>query len=168
MKKHYISILFIFILSLNLSFAQDFVKMNETGIKDKNDCIKQNDNALLCANYLLSGTIKDNSDDYNHLNALQFLFKWMEASPEFSFMIDEPIVKISKSNTTLLGVYMAAMTKFVLENKDKSKDNQQVKYGSFLIFIDYCQDPKNEVKLNKEIKKLIKAKEENTLEDYLK
>jgi hypothetical protein len=168
MKTKLFAIFCLLFLTLNLTHAQDFVKLNKTVFTDKNDCIQQNDNALLCANYLLEGSITDNSKDYNHLNALQFLMKWMEATPEFSFIIDEPISKISKSNTTLLGVYLAAMTKFVLENKDKSKDNQLVKYNSIVTLINYCQDPQKGVKLNKELKKLIKVRENNTLEEYLK
>jgi len=168
MKTNQLSIILFFILFFNQSQAQDFVKLNKAGIKDKDECIKQNDNALLCANYLLEGSIADNTNDLNHLNALQFLMKWMEATPEFSFNIDEPITKISKSNPTFLGIYLAAMTKYVIENKDKAKDIQAVKYNAFITFINYCQNPHTGVKLNKELKKLIKAKEDSQLEEYLK
>lgn len=168
MKTILISIIACLLLISNPSQAQDFGKLNKAGITDKNDCIKQNDNALLCAKYLLEGTIEENENDLNHLNAMQFLMKWMEATPEYSFVIDESITKVSKSNSTLLAVYLAAMTKFVLENKDKAKDIQVVKYNSFLTLISYCQDAQKGVKMNKDLKKLIKAKEENQLNEYLK
>jgi len=35
------------------------------------------------------------------------------------FSIDEAISGVTKSNSSLLGIYMACMTKFVLENKEK-------------------------------------------------
>ena len=60
------------------------------------------------------------------------------------------------------------MCRFVLENKDKAKDNNEVKYNSVLMLIDYSQDTHNNVEISGELKNLIQAKDEHRLKEYIK
>lgn len=120
-----------------------------------------------CSDYILNSPVNVIMNDLNHLNAMQFIMRWMEGTPDYMFSIDEKITRSTKSETALLSVYLAAMCKFSLENKAKSEDEDEVRYNSFLIFIKYCEDPAREVKQNKAIKELIKTKNEGTLKEYL-
>jgi hypothetical protein len=84
------------------------------------------------------------------------------------FNLDESIAEAAESNESLFGIYMACMSKFVIENKDKSKDQSEIKYNSFITFIKYCADSTKNVKQTRAIKELIKARDENRLFEYLK
>lgn len=149
-------------------FAQDYSNLEKVTLKDKSDYLENENLVKECSNYLLNSPIILIDNDLNHLKAMQFVIRWMEGTPDYSFGLDDAIVKAAKSNSSLLGIYMASMLKYVLENKDKSGDANEVKYNSFLTFIKYCEDSSKKVNQSKEIKKLIKAKNENTLKEYLK
>ena len=72
-----------------------------------------------------------------------------------------------KTNNLLLGVYCAALAKYVLENPDKEKDSKAVQMYAYNTLADYCAKPSNHVKMTKKVKKFVKAKNEGTLEEFL-
>jgi hypothetical protein len=167
MKIKALIIVAVILLVGNVLTAQDYSKLENIVLKDRTDYSKNEDLVLECSNYLINSPIETLDKDLNHLKALQFIMRWMEGTPDYMFSLDEPIGSVTRSNTTLLGIYMACMTKFVIENKDKSKDQNEIKYNSFITFIKYCEDPTKNVKQSKVIKELIKAKNENSLMEYL-
>ncbi|MDX9782976.1 MAG: hypothetical protein RBT35_08395 [Bacteroidales bacterium] len=148
--------------------AQDYTKLKEIALKDKSDYQKNESLVLECANYILNSQYNLLDKDLNHTNAQLFIIKWMGGTPDYMFSIDETIGKATKSSANLLAVYLAASVKYVLENKEMASNENEVKYNSILLFLDYCKDATKNVKVNGEIKKMIKANEENTLREYLK
>ena len=148
--------------------AQDYTKLKEIALKDKSDYQKNESLVLECANYILNSHYNLLDKDLNHTNAQLFIIRWMGGTPDYMFSIDETIVKATKSSANLLAVYLAASVKYVLENKEMASNENEVKYNSILFFLDYCKDATKNVKVNGEIKKMIKANEENTLREYLK
>lgn len=147
--------------------AQDYTKLDQIKLSDKSDYQKNETLVLECANYILNSQFDLLQKDLNHTNAQLFIIKWMGGTPDYMFSIDENVGKATKSNANLLALYLAASVKYVLENKEMASNENEVKYNSILIFLNYCEDPTKNAKLNGEIKKMIKAKEENTLRDYL-
>ena len=120
---------------------------------------------LQTATYLLSAPIdKENKD---RLKSLQFISKWMTGTTDYSFRLDEEVRKITKGDNDLLGIYMAAMTKFSLENKEASKDPKQVKLNSLILLLNYCEKKENNIRMNKSLKKLSDARKNNQLEQAL-
>ncbi|HET9056444.1 MAG TPA: hypothetical protein VFN30_06300 [Chitinophagaceae bacterium] len=163
------TVLFSILLLLLLTnvFSQDNPKYDEIKLDTKEDFNeKANNAALQASNYLLSTPIDSKSID--RLKSLQFIIKWMSGTPDFSFTLDEQATKFAKNNDDLLGLYMAAMTKYVLENKTESKNQNKIKLNAVKSIIQYSKDTKNNVKINKELKKVIEADENGKLEDYLK
>ena len=157
------------IISLtNYVHAQDYSGLGKIEMNDKSDFQKQENQVLECSNYLLNSPIDALDNDQNHMSALQFIMRWMEGTPDYNFNIDETIGNVMNTNASLLGIYMAAMSKYVLEHKDKASDFDDVKYNSFLIFIKYCEDGSKKVEQTDEIKELIKARDEDHLKDFLK
>jgi len=163
--KLILTFLTIFSLS-HISYSQDYSNLKDIVLKDKTDYPKVEDKVLECAKYILNTPLDDKN--LNRLNSLQFIMRWMEGTSDFTFNIDETIAKATKSDQLLLGVYMACMTKFVLENRDKAKDEKEVKFNSIVMLLNYCEVPSNNVDLNRELKKMIKAKKEDKLKEYLK
>lgn len=125
-----------------------------------------NDAALQAANYLLTTPLEKNN--INRLKSIQFVIRWMTGTPEYSFTLDEQATKFAKKNDDLLSLYMAAMTKYVLENKADAKDQNKIKLNAVKLIIIYVKDPNNKVKLNGELKKAIEADEKGELASYLK
>jgi hypothetical protein len=146
--------------------AQDFTVLKDIEIKTAEECRTYDPKALECASFILSSPYK--KEDQNRLHASAFLIKWMTASPDYTFEIDKSATELTKKNDALIITYMAAMTKYSLENKRKSKDAKAVKLGSIHLFLEYCKNEVNDVKLTKEIKKAIEADSEGKLNDYLK
>ncbi len=165
MKHFFFSILLL--VSINNAFSQDLPKYDEIKVDTKEDFNEKTNNAALQAsNYLLSTPMDSKSID--RLKSLQFIIKWMTGTPDFSFTLDAQATKFAKNNDDLLGLYMAAMTKYVLENKTESKNQNKIKLNAVKLIIQYSKDVKNNVKINKELKKAIEADDNGKLEDYLK
>jgi len=121
--------------------------------------------ALQTANYLLiTGFQKDNS---NRVKSLEFLFKWMSGTPDYSFNFEYARNTVSKGNTDVLGIYMAAMVKYTLENKDSAKDANLVKLNAVKILLNYCENKNNNIKMTKQLKIFAEAKAKGELEKAL-
>lgn len=157
---------FCFLFSFNLTtIAQDFEKIAGIEFIQKGDFKTYEAEVLQCANYVLQQP--NDKNNVNRLLSLQTVIKWMSGTPDYSFAIDESIGGIMKKNDDVLGVYMAAMTKFVLENPGQAKDQSAVKLNAFIYLLDYCSNPANKIKQTKELEKAIEAKNDDKLKEYL-
>ncbi len=165
MKQFMIAV--IFGLLAQFSFAQTLPDFDGIPLEKKEDFNATADNAALqAANFLLNTPLEKNNLD--RLKSMQYVIKWMSGTPDFSFTLDAQATKFAKKNDDLLGLYMAAMTKFVLENKADSKDQNKIKLNAIKLIIAYAKEEKNKVKINGELKKLIEADEKGQLGEYLK
>ncbi len=118
------------------------------------------------ANYQL--TVAFDKNDISRLKALQFIIKWMQGTPDYMFTLDVVADKIIKGNDDMLGLYMACMSKYCLENKDAGKDAMKVRLGSVKLLLQYCENDSNKVKMNKSLRKLSEANKHGDLENELK
>jgi hypothetical protein len=100
------------------------------------------------------------------VEAFTYLMRWMTGSPDYNFDIDETATNISKVNEDLLVIYLAAMCKYALENKESAKVKKAVRLNTVKTVLAYCKA--QSVKLSGELKKLDKANEAGELEEYLK
>jgi hypothetical protein len=166
MKTKIIVSVFILLGFVAICNAQDYSTLKDVELKDKADFGKAEDKILECSKYILTTPMDD--DNTNRTNALQFMFRWMDGTPDYTFMLDETVGKLAQTSDALMGVYMACMCRYVLENKEKAKDDKEVKYNSVLMLIDYSQDPNNQVEISGELKNLIQAKDEHRLKEYIK
>ena len=146
--------------------SQDYSRLKDIEMKSKEEFIKAEDKVLECTKYVLTTPMDD--ENTNRRNAMQFILRWMEGTPDYTFTLDETVGKIAQTSDALLGVFMACMSRYVLEHKDKAKDEKDVKYNSVLMLIDYARDPENDVEITGEMENLIKAKDEHRLKEYIK
>jgi hypothetical protein len=151
---------------LMVSKAQDYSMLKDIKLKEKEDFVKAEDKILECTKYILTTPI--DNENTNRNNALQFMLRWMDGTPDYTFNLDETVGKLAQSSDALLGVYMACMCRYVLENKDKAKDDKDVKYNSVLLLIDYAKDSNNKVDISGEMENLIRANDEHRLKEYIK
>jgi len=163
--KFFVSVI-LFLGFVMICNAQDYSKLKDIELKEKKDFAMAEDKILECSKYILTTPMDEKNTNRN--NALQFMFRWMDGTPDYTFTLDETLGKLAETSDALLGVYMACMCRYVLENKDKAKDEKDVKYNSVLMLIDYSRDPNNKVEINGELENLIKAKDEHRLKEYIK
>jgi len=159
-------LLAILFLAHTVTFAQDFRSLADIKFATAEECRTYNSKALEAANFILSTPV--NSADANRLSAMSFLIKWMMATADYSFELNADVTKYGKDDDMLLGVYMASLTKFVMDNSDKGKDSKEITYGAMKLFADYCATESNNVQSNKKLKKLLEANKEGKLREYLK
>lgn len=149
------------------SFTQSLPDFDAIQLNVKEDYDSVADNAALqAANYLFDTPMEKNN--INRLKSLRFIIRWMTGTPNYSFALDEQATKFAKKNDDLLGLYMAGMTKYALENKADAKDPNKVKLNTVRLILRYVKEEKNNVKLNSELKKAIEAEEKGELPAYLK
>lgn len=121
--------------------------------------------ALQTANYLLSTPFQKNNSD--RIKSLEFIYKWMSGTPDHSFVFDKMTGKLTNNNNDLLGIYMAAMVKYSLGNKNSPKDPKTIKLNALTLLLNYCENKDNNISMTKELKKLSEAKAKGQLEQAL-
>ncbi len=86
----------------------------------------------------------------------------MGQTPDYMFSFDDILYKSIKSDMMLIERYLACQSKVAIYEKPKTFDNNfQFKY--ITMFLAYCEDPNNNVKISSKIKKLIAAKNNGKL-----
>ena len=108
--------------------------------------------ALSAANYLLTSVFAD--ADKSRAGALKFIFDWMTGNKDYSFYKEGLIQDIAADKNTL-AIYVAAVTKFTLENKTAAQNPMVVEKNASKITLTYCDNPVNNFKLRKKTRKLL-------------
>lgn len=158
-------LLFLLMFCAQCLSAQNLPDFEQISLEQGSEYKPAEPAVLQAANHILSTPMA--KDDLNRARSLQFLLRWMTGTPDYTFSLGGNISKAAKDNPDLLGVYMAAMAKYVLENKDMAKDEKKVNLEAMKIMLAYCEDSKNNVKINKTLKKMIEANKEGNLESML-
>lgn len=161
MKKLFI---IIFAFCPGSTFSQDLPDFDQVKLEEPADYAAADTYALQASTHLLSSPY---SEDQLRLKSLRLVIKWMSGTPDYQFAIDEGVTKICKGNDNLLGLYMAAMTKYSLENKASSGDAKLVKLNVVRMLLAYCENPGNSMKMSKELKRLSEANKKGELEKSL-
>lgn len=155
MKK--IVFLFLITLTSTMCFAQNFSELAQTELKSKESYKSAESQVITCANYLFNTPA--NQSELNRLNAIKFIMKWMEGTPDYTFEIGEKAMKLTNGETDLLGLYIAALSKVVLENTTGKLNSDEIYNQSETLLANYCAIAENKIKSSKKIKQLIKEKQ---------
>ncbi len=160
-----LTIIIVLFLDSILLWAQNEPQVNNHFIYDGEQIIQMEKQVLESCDFLLNTPV--NKKDENRIIASQFMIKWMENTPDYSFSIDENVYKLIKGSTVMLNVYLASLVKATLDNVNPYENEKEVILNCINTFLDYCSAPKNKLKLNKGIKKMLEARDSGTLTDYL-
>lgn len=161
MKKLFI------LLSLLVSIvanSQNTSQYDNILLNNAADYRKAEPQIVLASDYVYSTPI--DKENVNRTNAISFIIKWMSGTSDFSFTMDEATYKIANSDKEVLGVYFSCLVKYAL-SKGKGVDREDLKYNSFVLLANYCENPENNYKPRGEIKKLIEAKNQGKLREFL-
>ncbi|HEX6916242.1 MAG TPA: hypothetical protein VF145_13425 [Chitinophagaceae bacterium] len=94
-----------------------------------------------------------------------FVFKWVNGSPTVNVELNETIMDFEKKNPGMLIIYMAACSRYVLEN-NYSKD-MRAKHKAALTAMATVYTSGNGITKDKKMDKLVKAVNEGTLDEWL-
>ncbi len=154
MKNFFFIIILIF--SFHISIGQNFKQIANYEFQTTESYSTEKPKVLACANYLFENPADKN--EINRLTSIQYIIKWMTGTPDYTFDIGDEASELTKGNSDLLGLYMAAMTKVVLENNGENLTSVEIYNQSEEILVNYCSNPDNKMKPSKKIKKIIKSK----------
>lgn len=161
MKKLFIFC--VFIISVGKCFAQNLPKFDQYKF-NKNSDYKLADSAVLqTADFLLSTPSDQNIPI--RIKAGQFVMRWMEGTPDYTFSLEQNAIKYLSGNVDMMLLYMTSMAKYALENK--SNDVKITTINGVKILLAYVDNPANNVKIDKNLKKLSDANNKGNLENFL-
>lgn len=150
MKKILITLSLLMCVNL---FAQDFSTLETYELKSEASYVNAEPKIIECANYLFSHPVKEN--ELNRLNTIQFIMRWMEGCAH-TFNLDTTVMDLVGDNDDLLALYMAGMSKVVVESGATKLSDVEVFDKTAALLVAYCKNESNGVKPTKVLKKLMK------------
>jgi predicted ATP-dependent protease len=151
------------LLIYSFSFSQN--AFNEIKLEEANDYALAEPQVLKAVNYLFS--TKYDLDDLDRLYAMELVMKWIAGTPDFSFELNEKFVKPFVKEGELMNLYMSAMARIALENKERAKDVAYVSLNAVKAVLEYSNKSSNNIKQSAEVKKMAAALKKGELEKYL-
>src|SRR6186997_232618 len=98
------SIFILLFFCSSVAYTQGLSNFDSIKIENAADCKAAEPYALEASNYLFSTPFEKN--DINRLKSLQLIIKWMMATPDYQFSLDEVAGKLLKGSDDLVGLYM--------------------------------------------------------------
>ena len=134
--------------------AENFDQLKNIELNSKIDCRLMESQVLICSNYIFSTPANDKN--LNRQYATEAIIRWMGSTPDYIFHIDRNISKILDEKGDILAVFIAAMTKFSIENPEW--ENNQITQFALNATLSYAANKANNIQLTSELKKIIKSK----------
>ena len=157
-------LVFLCLVALQTAWAQDPEKWRSVSFASASDYKANEATVLECANFILNVAAEPTNPARR--SALSLVSQWMAGTPDHTFIIGSAIGRLMNDNEAVLGIYMAAMTKYVLENTSQVTE-KEIELNAFETLLKYCEDPRNKVPSTRELKRALKAQETGKLADYL-
>jgi hypothetical protein len=161
MKKLFI--FFLLIISAGTCFAQNLPKFDQYKFDTTSDYKLADSAVLQTANFLLSTPIDQNVP--TRIKAGQFVMRWMEGTPDYTFSLEQNAIKYLSGNVDLMLLYMTSMAKYALETK--ANDVKIITINGIKTLLTYVNNPVSNVKKDKNLKKLSDANDKGNLESFL-
>jgi hypothetical protein len=145
-------LLLLLVCTASVSFGQVIYAYQDIKLEKPTDYKETEPLVLNAANYLLTTAFLQ--ADENRVNALKFLSAWLAGTKDHSFHM-QGIVQDINNNADLLSLYFAAMVKYRLENTDETISPLMIEYNACKLLLTYSDNPANNFKTNKKIRKLL-------------
>jgi len=144
--------LFLLVCFCNVSIAQFVYPYRDIKLEKPSDYKETESLALSAATFLITTPFIE--VDEGRAGALIFLNSWISGTKDYQFYL-QGIVQDISVDRNLLSLYIAAMAKYTLENKAEAVNPIKVEQQASKILLAYCDDPKNNFKLKKKLRKLL-------------
>lgn len=144
-------------------FAQDFVIPANYKLETKEDYTVYEKDIIAAANWLQATPFTQEIEKRKMVSA--FVLKWVNGSPTVNVELNETIFNFEKKNEGMLILFMAASSRYVLEN-NYSKDMRAKHRSALKALIEVYKSGKG-ISKDKKMDKLVKADEEGKLDQWL-
>jgi len=161
--KTLIPTLFFALVTVFATAQTSFELPKNITLKADADYAKYETDIVNAAKWLEETDLNKEAAKRKQVNA--FVIQWATGSPTVSVEINEQLGKIYGKNTELLMIYIANFCRNFIENKGTATKTTATKAALISIMSVYKKDI--EITKSKEMEKLIKANEENKLDDYI-
>lgn len=158
-----ITFAFLFLFSLNIS-GQELPNLKNIKLNKKDNYKHTEPTVLKVVDYLFQTPI--DKKNKSRSNAGQFLVDWMNGTPEHIFYLEEKETAFFNTNSDLLLMYMAALTKFSLENPT-IKEKQQQALGAMNLVLPYLYEHSDKKTWTKELWQLYDAWKNGNLKEFV-
>jgi len=164
MKKIMLFSVFLLLLT-SASPAQELPNLKHIKLNKKAHYKEVEPTVLKVTEYLFATPV--NHKNTSRKEAGQFLLRWMNDTPFDTFVLDEKATNFFNTDTELMLMYMAALTKFTLENKLITNQKGKV-FGALQLVLPYLDKQENKKSWSKELWQLVDSYKNGKLESFLK
>ena len=144
-------------------FAQSLPQFDEIKLQKTKDYKLAEPAVVQTADFIISTPIDKNTD--TKTIAAQFLMKWRDGTPDFTFTLDENSTRYFLQNNELMMVYVASMAKYAIETIQHT--SKTITINAIKSLLAYINDPANNVKKTNDLIELSQANQNGQLESFL-
>lgn len=154
---------FLFLLSTSVT-AQELPNLKNVKLNKKTSYKQAEPTVIKVVDYLFQTPIDKKNKSRN--NAGQFLVDWMNGTPDYVFYLEEKESSFFNTDADLLLMYMAALSKFSLENPTV-KEKQQQALGAMNLVLPYLYQQSDKKIWTKELWQLHDAHKNGKLKEFV-
>lgn len=162
--KNIVLLPFFFLTTITLAFSQGLPNLRHIKITKKAHFKELEPTVLKVTDYLFATPV--NHKNASRKEAGQFLMRWMNDTPFDTFVLDEKETNFFNTDTELMLMYMAALTKFTLENKSTTSQKEKI-LGAMQLVLPYLDKQENKKTWSKELWQLVDSYRNGKLEVFL-
>jgi hypothetical protein len=149
-------LIIVILFSVKTAFSQVYSKLEKVKLSAPSDYAKNDTVVIDCANFILSGSPKFN--ETNKLYAIQFILRWMEGTPDYTFTIGPDFLELTDGKPELSQIYIASLVKATLDHKNEDLYLDAINEKARNNYVDYCAKPENRVRKSKAVKNILKER----------
>lgn len=135
--------LFLFFSTAIYSYAQEFPNLKNIKLNKKSHFKSAEPEVIKLVNYLFETPI--DTKNHSRKEAGEFLIKWMNGTPDYVFVLEDKETVYFNTDADLMLIYMASLTKFMLENKSEKNQNAII-LGAMKLALTYLNQQENKKK----------------------
>lgn len=158
-------LLLIFLLcSILSSFAQVVPNFKQIKLNKRVHYNDAEPAVISTISYLFNTPIDEKNK--SRADAGQFLLKWMNGTPDYTFNLGEQETNYFNTDADLMLMYMAALTQFTLANEE-IKDQKILVLGAMNIVLPYLNKQENKKTWSANLWQLTESHQKGRLESFL-
>ena len=163
--KNMVLFSFFLLATISVAVAQELPNLKHVKLRKKANYKEVEPVVLKVSDYLFATPV--NHKNVSRKEAGQFLLRWMNDTPFDTFVLEEKETNFFNTDTELMLMYMAALTKFTLENKSIINQKEKV-FGAMQLVLPYLDKQDNKKSWSKELWQLVDSYKNGNLESFLK
>lgn len=163
--KPFVLLSFLILTAISNTSAQELPNLKHVKLNKKAHFKDIDALVLKVTDYLFATPVNHKND--SRREAGQFLIRWMNGTPFDTFILEERQTNFFNTDTELILMYMAGLTKFTLENKSITNQKEKI-LGAMKLVLPYLDKQENKKSWPVALWQLVDSYKTGKLEDFLK